>query len=63
MDGIRVISESGRKYEQKPEKKSLGSLIKTSSWRKKSDDYMLHVTFDGFEVKLGSEVVWAVRLE
>lgn len=62
VDGIRVISESGSKYEQKPEKSSLGSLVKVWPWRKKSDNYTLYVTADGIEVKLDSEVVWALSV-
>ena len=61
MDGIKVISESGRKYEVKPEKKKwLQNPLKALGKRKKSEEYELHVVADGIEMRLGEEVVWAI---
>ncbi|CAM9231200.1 unnamed protein product [Sphacelaria rigidula] len=61
VDGIRVISESGRKHEAQ-HKKWLTNPMKAFSRRKKSDNYELQVVGDGIQVMLGEELVWAIRV-
>ena len=64
MDGVKVISESGRKFETKQQGKKtwLANRFKASSTRPKSNDYELHVVADGIEVRLEGESVWAIRV-
>lgn len=67
VDGVKVISESGRKYEVKPQKKKwftnpLKALKAAFARRKKSNEYELHVVEDGIEIRLGKELVWAIRV-
>ena len=61
VDGIKVISESGRRYENEMKMKMTNPL-KAFSRRRKSEDYELHVVGDGIEVRLGEELVWALRV-
>lgn len=66
LDGVKVISESGRKYEGKQldKRKWVRNPLKLFTWeRRKSDQYELHVVHDGMEVRLGAEVAWTTRAD